>query len=164
MAGSFEGLRSLSDIDLFTAANDPRPSASFSARKNPPCIPRIHLRFFDPAASHLAAPPSPRHEGNVGQAPGQSGWSPRSSGELRSGLCHRAKKILSIWNNKKGTGRFQAWPLTPCSVFFYVTAQRDGDRCVVGGECIGQTPGRLNSRDFRKWLRPYSRNISHKDS
>jgi len=24
--------------------------------------------FFEPAASHLAAPPSPRHEGNVGQA------------------------------------------------------------------------------------------------
>ena len=31
--------RSLSDIDLSTAANDPRPSASFSARKNPQCIP-----------------------------------------------------------------------------------------------------------------------------
>jgi len=25
--------------------------------------------FFWPAALHLAAPPSPRHEGNVGQAP-----------------------------------------------------------------------------------------------
>jgi len=25
--------------------------------------------FSGPAASHLAAPPSPRHEGNVGQAP-----------------------------------------------------------------------------------------------
>ena len=25
--------------------------------------------FFGPAASHLAAPPSPRYEGNVGQAP-----------------------------------------------------------------------------------------------
>ena len=31
--------RSLSDIDLSTAANDPQPSASFSARKNPQCIP-----------------------------------------------------------------------------------------------------------------------------
>src|ERR1700675_4262862 len=31
--------RSLSDIDRSTAANDPRPSASFSARKNPQCIP-----------------------------------------------------------------------------------------------------------------------------
>ena len=25
--------------------------------------------FSGPAASHLAAPPSPRHEGNIGQAP-----------------------------------------------------------------------------------------------
>ncbi len=32
-------LGSLSDIDRFTAANDPRPAASFSARKNPQCIP-----------------------------------------------------------------------------------------------------------------------------
>ena len=31
--------RSLSDIDLSTTANDPRPSASFSARKNPQRIP-----------------------------------------------------------------------------------------------------------------------------
>src|SRR5467141_3625828 len=31
--------RSLSDIDRSTAANDPRPSASFSARKNPQRIP-----------------------------------------------------------------------------------------------------------------------------
>mgnify|MGYP003487626790 CR=1 FL=1 len=28
--------------------------------------------FSGPAASHLAAPPSPRHEGNVGQAPSQN--------------------------------------------------------------------------------------------
>jgi hypothetical protein len=32
-------VRSLSDIDRSTAANDPKPSASFSARKNPHCIP-----------------------------------------------------------------------------------------------------------------------------
>jgi plastocyanin len=31
--------RSLPDIDLSTVANDPRPSASFSAPKNPQCIP-----------------------------------------------------------------------------------------------------------------------------
>ena len=31
--------RSLSDIDRSTAANDLRPSASFSAQKNPQCIP-----------------------------------------------------------------------------------------------------------------------------
>ncbi len=28
--------------------------------------------FSGPAASHLAAPPSPRHEGNAGQAPWRS--------------------------------------------------------------------------------------------
>ena len=33
------GLRSLSDIDLSTATNDPLPSTSFSARKNPQRIP-----------------------------------------------------------------------------------------------------------------------------
>jgi hypothetical protein len=42
-------VRSLSDIDRSTAANDPPPSASFSAL-------------------HLVVSPSPRHEGNVGQA------------------------------------------------------------------------------------------------
>src|SRR5882672_5985318 len=31
--------RSLSDIDRATTANDPRPSASYSARNNPQCIP-----------------------------------------------------------------------------------------------------------------------------
>ena len=63
--------RSLSDIDRSTTANDLRPSASFSARKN---LQRMYSReyasgFSRPAASHLAAPPSPRHEGNVGRAP-----------------------------------------------------------------------------------------------
>jgi len=28
--------------------------------------------FSGPAASHLAAPPSPRHEGNVGRAPSRA--------------------------------------------------------------------------------------------
>jgi hypothetical protein len=32
-------VRSLPDIDRSTEANDPRPSASFSARENPQCIP-----------------------------------------------------------------------------------------------------------------------------
>src|SRR5712692_9410477 len=32
--------------------------------------------FSGPAASHLAAPPSPRHEGNVGQAPSRMVKSP----------------------------------------------------------------------------------------
>jgi hypothetical protein len=30
---------------------------------------RIILRLFRAAALHLAAPPSPRHEGNIGQVP-----------------------------------------------------------------------------------------------
>jgi hypothetical protein len=30
---------------------------------------RIHLQFIGPAALHLVTPLSPRHEGNVGQAP-----------------------------------------------------------------------------------------------
>jgi len=45
--------------------------------------------FSGPAASHLTAPPSPRHEGNVGQAP-----SPRSSerGETGwTGECSRSE-------------------------------------------------------------------------
>jgi hypothetical protein len=32
---------------------------------------RIHLRFFQACGLHLAAPPSPRYEGNVGQAPAE---------------------------------------------------------------------------------------------
>ena len=40
------GSRSLSDIDRSTAANDPQPSASFSARKNPQCIPVNTLPVF----------------------------------------------------------------------------------------------------------------------
>src|SRR5438067_13004498 len=37
---------SLSSIDLSTAANDPRPAASFSARKNPQRIPANTLPVF----------------------------------------------------------------------------------------------------------------------
>ena len=48
------------------------PSASFSARKNPQRIPANTPPVSGPAASHLAAPPSPRHEGNVGQAPSRT--------------------------------------------------------------------------------------------
>ena len=63
--------RSLSDIDLSTAANDPRPSASFSARKNPqripantpPVFPGLRPRIW-PHLLRLVT------NGNVGQAPG----------------------------------------------------------------------------------------------
>jgi hypothetical protein len=62
--------RSLSDIDLSTAANDPRPSASFSARKNPqripantpPVFPGLRPRIW-PHLLRLVT------NGNVGQAP-----------------------------------------------------------------------------------------------
>ena len=62
--------RSLSDTDLSTTANDPRPSASFSARKNPqripantpPVFPGLRPRIW-PHLLRLVT------NGNVGQAP-----------------------------------------------------------------------------------------------
>jgi hypothetical protein len=45
--------RSLSDIDRSTAANDPRPSASFSARKNPQCIPANTPPVFPGLRPHI---------------------------------------------------------------------------------------------------------------
>jgi hypothetical protein len=44
--GIIEVYRSLSDIDRSTMANDPQPSASFSARKNPQCISANTLPVF----------------------------------------------------------------------------------------------------------------------
>ncbi|MEO7859090.1 MAG: hypothetical protein ABIU05_01400 [Nitrospirales bacterium] len=73
---------SLSDIALSTAANDPRPSASFSARKNPQRIPANTPPVFPglPAcAGHADRRPRiwPHllrlvTNGNVGQAPNQN--------------------------------------------------------------------------------------------
>ena len=65
--------RSLSDVDLSTAANDPQPSASFSARKNPqripantpPVFPGLRPRIW-PHLLRLVT------NGNVEQAPSQS--------------------------------------------------------------------------------------------
>ena len=55
--------RNLSGIDLSTAANDPRLSASCSARKKSSLYSSEYTSCFSrPAASHLAAPPSPRRE------------------------------------------------------------------------------------------------------
>ncbi len=63
--------KSLSDSDLSTAANGPRPSASYSARINPQFalantpqgFPGLPVRVQATAgASHLAAPSSPRPE------------------------------------------------------------------------------------------------------
>jgi hypothetical protein len=42
----FLGTRSLSDIDRSTAANDPRPSTSFSPEKILNVFQRIRFRFF----------------------------------------------------------------------------------------------------------------------
>ena len=63
-------LWSLSDIDRSAAANDPRPSALYSARKNPRCIPANTPPVFSdlrpciwPRLLRLAT------DGNAGQAP-----------------------------------------------------------------------------------------------
>ena len=48
--------RSLSDIDRSTAANDLQPSASFSARKNPQCIPANTPPFFPGLAPLIWSP------------------------------------------------------------------------------------------------------------
>jgi len=63
-------LWSRSDIDLSTAANDLRPSALFSARKNPQCIPAITPPVF-PGLRPRIWPHLLRlvTNGNVGQAP-----------------------------------------------------------------------------------------------
>ena len=44
--GILEVYRSLSDTDRSTMTNDPQPSASFSVRKNPQCIPANTLPVF----------------------------------------------------------------------------------------------------------------------
>ncbi len=64
--------------------------------------------FSRPAASHLAAPPSPRYEGNAEQTPGQSRWAPRSSGELHFRAMPSLPVSLQLTKNRKATGRLQA--------------------------------------------------------
>jgi subtilisin family serine protease len=63
-------LRSLANIDLSTVANDAQPSASFSARKNPRCIPANTPPVF-PGLRPCVWPHLLRlvTNGNVGQAP-----------------------------------------------------------------------------------------------
>jgi hypothetical protein len=62
--------RSLSDIDLSTAANDLRPSASVLGFEQSSMYSSEYTSgFLWPAALQLAVPPLPRYEGNVGQAP-----------------------------------------------------------------------------------------------
>ena len=61
---------SLSDIDRSTAANDPQPSAAFSARNNPQCIPANTPPVF-PGLRPCIWPHLLRlvTNGNAGQAP-----------------------------------------------------------------------------------------------
>jgi len=67
--------RSLSDIDRSTAANDPRPyCVVLGPKKSSMYSSEYTSGFSRPAALHLAAPPSPRYEGNVRQAPGRTEW------------------------------------------------------------------------------------------
>jgi hypothetical protein len=63
--------RSLADIVTSTAANDPQPSASFSAQKNPQCFPANIPPAF-PGLRPCILPQLLRlvTNGNVGQAPG----------------------------------------------------------------------------------------------
>jgi len=62
--------RNLSDIDCSTAANDPQTICVVLGPKKSSMYSSEYTSGFSwPAASHLAAPPSPRYESNVGQAP-----------------------------------------------------------------------------------------------
>jgi len=62
--------RSLSDIDCSTAANDPQTiCVVLGPKKSSMYSSEYTSGFSGPAASHLAAPPSPRYESNVRQAP-----------------------------------------------------------------------------------------------
>ena len=76
---SWAGPRSLSDIDRSTAANDPRPSASFSARNNPQPIPANTSPVF-PGLRPLIWPHLLRlvTNANVRQAPSRHLSSARS--------------------------------------------------------------------------------------
>jgi len=59
--------------------------------KNPQRIPytgEYTSGFSGPAASHLATPPSPRYEGNVGQAPSRI----IHDGSFRNGVVARDKR------------------------------------------------------------------------
>jgi hypothetical protein len=51
--------------------------------------------YSEPAASHLAAPPSPRHEGKVGQVP--SNMVLRKANMEKEDLADGAGKIPSGW-------------------------------------------------------------------
>ncbi|TKS64640.1 MAG: hypothetical protein EWM73_00218 [Nitrospira sp.] len=124
--------RSLSHIDLSTAANDLRLSASFSARKNPqripantppvfpglrPCIWPHLLRLVtkvmpDRLLASLDGHPVPP----ANCAPGHATPASKSSAN----------------KNRKATGRLQACRLnaSPSFVSYYATVQRGVNRCL----------------------------------
>jgi hypothetical protein len=91
--------------------------------------------FSGPAASHLVAPPSPRHEGNVGQAPASLDRHPVPPANCAPGYATPRERPQQ--HKKKRTGRLQARPLnaSPYSVPYCFTAQCDGDGYFVRNEC-----------------------------
>jgi len=93
----FHVLWSLSDIDHSTAANNPRPSASCSARKNPqripantpPVFPGLRPRIW-PHLLRLVT------NGNVGQAPSLNHSRSRDIHDLIVMLIHRHSQLALI--------------------------------------------------------------------
>ena len=104
-------LRSLSDIDRSTAANDPRPSASFSSRKNPQRIPANTPPVFPglrpciwPHLLRLVTKVMP--DRLLASLDGH----PVPPANYASGPCHPASKLQPV-NNRKATGRLKACSL-----------------------------------------------------
>ena len=90
--------RSLSDIDHSTVANDLRPSASCSARKNPQWIPANRPPVFPGLRPRIW--PHPLRlvtKGNVGQAP-------RNNKPANTLRCGNIK--ATIWENTSEKGPF----------------------------------------------------------
>jgi hypothetical protein len=67
MGGSVR--RSLSDITIYCGERSATICIVLGPKKSSMYFSEYTSGFSGPAALHLAAPPSPRHEGNVGQAP-----------------------------------------------------------------------------------------------
>ncbi len=95
--------RSLSDSDRSTVANDPQPSASFSARKNPRCIPANTPPVF-PGLRPCIWPHLLRlvTNGNVGQAPCSRGRphqvdSPRRPGVRFARSSAHNRQMEALW-------------------------------------------------------------------
>jgi len=120
--------RSLSDIDLTTAANDPRPSASFSARKNPqripantpPVFPGLRPRICPHLLRLVTMAMSDRLLASLDGRP-------VPPANYAQGSATPPKEVR-IHKNKKGTGRLQACPhnASPGLVSCYTTVHCEG--------------------------------------